>query len=110
MGKKESNPLPPTNDKPTICNGITESNISKGGHNSNPKTPRPSEPPKGQSTTISKGDIEYYEVPIHCGNCKRPNNAIGESYWVKIPKGTTIDDFLKQMKCKYCGCITLKRG
>lgn len=42
------------------------------------------------------GDI-YFEKRT-CQNCKVENN-------MPIPKGTLIKDYMKEKKCKNCGCL-----
>ena len=47
---------------------------------------------------------EHYVKTVVCSNCKK-------SMQIKIPKGVTVDDYLKGKKtCPNCGCETLYYG
>ncbi|KKM93464.1 hypothetical protein LCGC14_1208150 [marine sediment metagenome] len=45
--------------------------------------------------------MSTYKYWWHCSNC------IG-MFYIDIHKGTTIKDALKEEKCCYCGCLTLR--
>lgn len=47
---------------------------------------------------------KVYAIQVKCENC-------GERFELKIPKGKTIDAYLKSeaCSCKNCGCATLKK-
>jgi len=47
---------------------------------------------------------ETYNTEEKCKNCKRTN------YINKIPRGTTVEEFLddKKLKCTTCGCPLYK--
>lgn len=45
---------------------------------------------------------KVYNVPVRCSNCE-------QKFELKIPKGKTIEEFLKSQasSCENCGCATL---
>ncbi len=54
-----------------------------------------------------------YRIKVTCSNCGESDVEPGQSYenmgrmvyvWNLIPKGTLVKDFLKNKKCKNCGC------
>ena len=50
----------------------------------------------------------WYKIPIECTNCGNPNYNQGESWFVEIPMGKSIEDYCKETSCKICGCLTLR--
>jgi cytochrome c-type biogenesis protein CcmH/NrfF len=46
-------------------------------------------------------ETETYEKEIKCPNC-------GNEEYYDIPKGQTVEQFLKGKECKECGCALIK--
>lgn len=44
--------------------------------------------------------VDTYRALADCTNCKRESQH-------NVPKGTTIADFLREVKCPHCGCETV---
>lgn len=56
-----------------------------------------------KATEEVEDEIDSYYIDWKCDNCS------DESY-LEIPKGTTVEDFLKTKICDACGCnLTIKR-
>jgi hypothetical protein len=47
-----------------------------------------------------------YQIAVKCSNCGAGQAG---TYFLDVPKGILIEDFLMNKRCKLCKCCTLEK-
>lgn len=72
-----------------------------------------------KAVTVIEPPRTTYLAPVMCSNCEkgasvrrvvRPDSTVVHegSYLVEIPLGKSVEEYLPQAECSYCGCRTLR--